>query len=302
MLLIEDSEGDAFIIKRYLSRVEGITLALHHATCLKDGLQLLMERQFDIVLLDMNLPDSERIETVQGIVNATDAAIVVLTSQPDDKLALSAFKAGIQDFIAKDKIDGTELIKVMNFALERQKRRNRLAQPCDNRDGLTGLLDRDSFIDTCCNTIRTMNDGDRLAFYVIHIRNMKDIIMEHSLHVGEAVLKAVAARLYGAFQSGKVFSRLEGDNFGLLQSDLTHDGHALYTARRIGENLSEPIDVSGTPVLAEVRIGIAFCPDHGLRCDTLYERASAAVKKACDLPDTHYLIYDSAIAPPCELL
>jgi len=159
------------------------------------------------------------------------------------------------------------------------------------RDGLTGLPCRDSFIEKCEEIFRFSDNSNQAALHVIHQKNLKEIVMTHGLHIGEGVLKVVARRLYGIFNADKVFARLEGDNFGLLQREISHNGYALYTARRVFENLGAPLDVAGHSINIIVNIGISLFPDHGRDWNTLSHKAVQAMQEAGQKPGNNYLIY-----------
>ncbi len=145
------------------------------------------------------------------------------------------------------------------------------------RDELTSLPDRAAFFKSGRNMLRFSDSSNRVALHIIQVANLKAVIMEHGLHVGEAVLKSAGQRLYGAFQQDKVLARLDGDMFGLLYQGVMHDGYVIYTARRILEHLNDPVVLNGQEILIEVRAGIAFSPDHGTEWDAVYEHALNAL-------------------------
>lgn len=145
------------------------------------------------------------------------------------------------------------------------------------RDELTSLPGRAAFFKNGRNMLRFSDSSNRVALHIIHIANLKAVIMEYGLHIGEAVLKVAGQRLYGTFQEDKMFARLEGDMFGLLYQGVIHDGYAIYTARRVLENLRDPVMFNGLEIPIEVRTGIAFCPDHGTEMEAVYEYAIEAL-------------------------
>jgi len=120
ILLIEDNPGDAFLIKFYLEDQYSEEYNLHHVDYLKYGLEALATKPYDIVLLDLDLPDSDRKDTVKRVMEAfPKVLLIVLTGLNDEEVGLSTVNAGAQDFIVKGKFDGKVLHSKIRFALER---------------------------------------------------------------------------------------------------------------------------------------------------------------------------------------
>ena len=121
ILIIEDDQNMAKSISRMLFRQQISHFDILHADCLKEGLVCLSENSFDIILLDLNLPDSQGISTLQ-IVNKSynDTPIIVLTGINDEQIAIDALKIGAQDFIYKPSLDEDHLISSIFYAIERK--------------------------------------------------------------------------------------------------------------------------------------------------------------------------------------
>ena len=102
VLLIEDSPTDADLLAIELEDVNSANFSIDTVETLSDGLRLLSTNQYDVVLLDLNLPDSYGIETCQRTHLATPSTpIIVLTGLADEERALECFKVGAQDYIGQ---------------------------------------------------------------------------------------------------------------------------------------------------------------------------------------------------------
>ena len=122
VLLIEDNPGDAFLMKFYLGESVAPTFHVSHAETVKAGLDLLAANKFDIILSDMNLPDSFGIETIKSILgNFPGNLVIMLTGLTDEEVGLETVRYGAQDFLVKGKFDGKVLISSVMFAFERFK-------------------------------------------------------------------------------------------------------------------------------------------------------------------------------------
>ncbi|MDJ0943785.1 MAG: diguanylate cyclase [Kiloniellales bacterium] len=119
-LLIEDSAADARLLREILSESKHIEFRLTHAETLKDGLQRLGKTHFDVVLLDLNLPDSNGLASVDNLLAAhVRAPVVVMTGNEDEDLGLRAVAAGAQDFLVKGQLNRAAAVRTIRFAVER---------------------------------------------------------------------------------------------------------------------------------------------------------------------------------------
>lgn len=122
VLLIEDNPGDAFLIKFYLGESTSPVFHVSHSEDVKGGLDLLAKEKFDIILSDMNLPDSFGVETIKSILTKYPGnLVIVLTGLTDEEVGLETVRYGAQDFLVKGKFDGKVLISSVMFSFERFK-------------------------------------------------------------------------------------------------------------------------------------------------------------------------------------
>lgn len=122
ILLIEDNPGDARLIMEYLSDVEGSRYVIDTKDRLSEGLAAMGQMGFDIVLLDLTLPDSSGIETFEKVVGADQSLpVIVLTGMEDGTLAVKAVAQGAQDYIQKGTISSGSLSKAIRYAIERKR-------------------------------------------------------------------------------------------------------------------------------------------------------------------------------------
>ncbi|MCK4821217.1 PAS domain S-box protein, partial [bacterium] len=122
VLLIEDNPGDARLIQELLSETNMAYFQVEVAKRLSDGLEALSERRFDVVLLDLSLPDSSGLNTLVKVHSqAQKVAIIVLTGLSDEALAVEAMRKGAQDYLVKGQIDGNLLYRAIRHAIERKR-------------------------------------------------------------------------------------------------------------------------------------------------------------------------------------
>ena len=120
ILLIEDNPEDARLIKEYLTPVDEGSFDVTVAERLDSGIELLRERSFDVVLLDLTLPDSAGLATFEKVRDqALMVPVIVLTGLDDKATGLAAVKAGAQDYLLKGEVDGPVLVRALKYSLER---------------------------------------------------------------------------------------------------------------------------------------------------------------------------------------
>lgn len=141
LLLLEDNTGDAFLFKFYLGESTNPVFQVSHAETLKEALNLLAQEKFDIIVSDMNLPDSTGVDTIKTILQKYPGnMLIVLTGLTDEEVGLETVRYGAQDFLVKGKFDGKVLISSIMFAFERYKLNNRLVEENTRLDALQQLL------------------------------------------------------------------------------------------------------------------------------------------------------------------
>src|SRR6185369_3854230 len=120
-LLIEDNPTDVLLLEEMVTGAR-VRLKLLHAERLEDGLALLRNASFDVVLLDLSLPDAQGVETVsRTYATRRDVPIVILTGMDDERLAIQAMHAGAQDYLVKGRFDHHLLARAILYARERKR-------------------------------------------------------------------------------------------------------------------------------------------------------------------------------------
>ncbi len=121
ILLVEDNPGDARLIRELLGEAGIVSAGLCHVQRLGDAIAQLGSEPFDIALVDLSLPDSHGLETVDALLAArSDVPMVVLTGNRDESLAVQAVKQGAQDYLLKGQVTGDLLAHAIRYAIERQ--------------------------------------------------------------------------------------------------------------------------------------------------------------------------------------
>ena len=122
VLLVEDDPEGVETVRRAVAEAEEISFELNHAASLQEAERLLSAGEMDAVLLDLNLPDSRGVETLEKLTEmAPDVPIVVLTEYEDKSRALKVIYEGAEDYLVKGQISGNMLARVIRYGMERKR-------------------------------------------------------------------------------------------------------------------------------------------------------------------------------------
>ncbi len=134
VLMIEDDPEEFLFVQETLSQDKIFPFDLEHVNRLKSGLKRLEQGGIDLVLLDLNLPDSLGLNTFLSVhTHAPQVAIVILTdSYKDEQLALTAIQKGAQDHLEKSEVRSKILSRTIQYAIERKKMERQLHQAYDD--------------------------------------------------------------------------------------------------------------------------------------------------------------------------
>lgn len=124
ILLVEDNPGDALLIERRFAQCSGGAVKIVHVDTLTTALLSLAQDEFDAIFLDLNLPDSDGLETVLLVLQqALNCAVIILSGDDQDQLAVRAIRLGAQDYFRKAQAPRENLYRIAIHAIERQNLR-----------------------------------------------------------------------------------------------------------------------------------------------------------------------------------
>ena len=127
ILLVEDNPDDVRLLHETLTETDLVQFSLTHVERLNPAIERLRENDFDLLLLDLSLPDSQGLDTlIQAHLRIPDVPIIVLTGVHDEELALKTVQGGAQDYLVKGQINHMLLVRTIRYAIERHRLRQEL--------------------------------------------------------------------------------------------------------------------------------------------------------------------------------
>ncbi|MEN6593167.1 MAG: response regulator [Methanobacterium sp.] len=119
ILMVEDNPGDARLIIEMLKETDELDFDVSHVVRLDEGLKYMVTKEFDVIFLDLCLPDSKGIETFNVMnYNATDTPIIILSGLEDEIFAESAVRKGADEYLVKGEIDSHILVESVKHTLK----------------------------------------------------------------------------------------------------------------------------------------------------------------------------------------
>lgn len=300
ILLVEDDEADAMLFQAYLKAEHDFTVSLERS--LGDAVERCAHETFDLVVLDLWLPDSSGLDTLNRFREEVESApgIVLLTGLDDREMALKAVQAGAQDFVVKGTLSSSNLVPAIRHSLERHRMSQELMAANDRvrylatHCSLTELPNRYLLMDRLENAIASAaRSGTGLAVLFIDLDRFKPINDTYGHEAGDLVLRTVGERLKHATRSSDTVARLGGDEFSVLLRGTADPVTIERVAEKIGREVSQPISIDGREVVTRPSIGIALYPTDGETGEALLRNSDAAMYHAKKHHEPHRIWSDS---------
>ncbi len=235
ILLVDDDPDNLKIVKRLLEK-EGYSV--ESATSGKDGLSLLDSYRPDLVLLDVNMPGMDGLETIQLLKRKENAAAVVfVTANTATEDVIRGLDAGALDYISKP-FSGLELLARVRAQLRVKKLQddlreaNRKLQGLVEIDDLTGLYNMRSVYEKMDQEIeRARRYGHGVAAIMLDMDHFKGVNDNHDHLFGSHVLAEVGKIIRKNIRTHDFGARYGGDEFLICLSQTTAEGAKLFCER-----------------------------------------------------------------------
>jgi len=278
ILLVEDNKEYAYAVKMLLGEVSSEKYDLIHAMCVADAMQQLDHGVFDVILLDLNLPDSTGYETFANIhTHSPEIPIVVMSSDDDTALAVRTVREGAQDYLVKGEESLKPLTRSIHYAIERQKAQSRL-QNLSLVDELTGVYNRRGFM-TIAHQQTKLAQRTQSPWVIVFadVDGLKKINDTYGHPEGDQVLREVARLLKSTFRESDVIARIGGDEFAVLAFAATEALAASFT-RRLQTMVDTVNATPGRRYRLAISLGLAhYDPLNPRRVEDVLAQADAAM-------------------------
>ncbi|WP_187265477.1 EAL domain-containing protein [Reinekea thalattae] len=309
-LMAEDNPIDAAMFSEMFCQAFGRSVQLVCVDRFDKIPEQLNTRQFDALILDLDLPDSSGIENIQKIKQPyPNLPIIVLTGNDDLSLALDSLQNGAQDYLSKNKVTPDLLTRSIFYAKERKQSELELKGALDDlytkniqleslakHDSLTGLANRSYFHDEANHILtRAKRHELKSALLYFDLNNFKKINDSYGHLAGDTLLKQTADRLRLVVRESDFIARLGGDEFVIITDILSHKEEVFPLIQRIEEQFNYPFEIGPHQLEMKPSIGIAFYPDAD-NLDALIKQADFAMYEAKKNKGNNICFYSEKIA------
>lgn len=300
VLLIEDNPDDTLLLREAVRGDALSTFEFTIAESLKTGLEFLSQNHFDVVLLDLGLPDSQGLESFESVNSAFPGKpVVVLSGSTDQTLALEAVQSGAQDYLVKGPTGWEIASRSIRYAIERKHMEERLHHLATH-DALTGLPNRTLFHDRLIHAIelsRRLRSGKNekweLAVMLLDLDNFKAANDTYGHLEGDLLLQAVTEQLRKCVRESDTVARMGGDEFTLIFENVSGEDDAAGLAKKVLAVFDQPFQFGGHKMKITASIGISLYPRDGQDAQVLLSRADIAMYQAKRYGNTFRFYEDS---------
>lgn len=296
LLLIEDSPWDAELVSLCLSEETSVRFNLSQASNICTAVDLIGQQKCDVILLDLTLPDSCGLDTLNKVKSADpNVPIVILSGEDSVDLAITALKNGAQDFLVKQKDYADFLVRSLLYAMERKKSEQHL-EKIAKHDDLTGAINRSCLRESMLRAFHTAKRNDQIVgLLLLDLDRFKEINDTFGHAAGDKALKVVTKRLTSALRKDDIVVRLGGDEFAVIISSLGKREYLADIAGKISKTITAPIKLDGAETVVGTSIGIAIYPDSGEQPEILLKRADIALYASKEAGKGCYRFYEAGM-------
>ena len=231
-----------------------------------------------MVLLDLSLPDSQGLDTLVRM-QALDVRvpIIVLTGLNDEALGSHAIQEGAQDYLVKEYVHGRVILRVVRYAIERNRLQEEL-RSLSLVDDLTGLYNRRGLMALSEQQLRLAERTKKgLSLLFADLDGLKQINDTFGHQEGNRALIKIAEILRSTFRASDIVARLGGDEFAILTPDTSRAG-AEALVGRLKERLADHNASGQSGYGLSLSVGVAhWDPENPCSIGDLLARADGAM-------------------------
>ncbi|WP_024509433.1 EAL domain-containing protein [Bradyrhizobium sp. ARR65] len=233
----------------------------------KTAYDVFSEKQADIVTAD----DDETLQSAEGFFRDEHPWDTLMSG----RRWITSKRIGLRDSAGKPRY----IINVVDDVTVRREADEKIAHLA-HYDALTDLPNRVLFRERIERELKRAQSGQKFALLYIDIDEFKGINDSLGHHVGDELLKAVAARIRTCIKPADLIARLGGDEFAVIQTAVNSTDDAVEFVTRIHEAIRRPYKCLGHQLSTDASIGIALAPQDGTEIDQLIKNADLAMYAA----------------------
>ena len=258
-ILFVGEARDACCLRALFNEPGASQFQIAHVADIELAAERLSNEPADVLLLGLGSiqkPDRAFVQAARAA--APDTPMIILAEREDDTLAVEALRQGVQDFLPKDHLDRTTLMRSLRYSIERHRLHKSL-QNLSLVDDLTGLYNRRGFMALAEQHLRMIQRKGAALLVYLDLDDLKVINDSHGHLEGNRALIVTANVLRACFRQSDILARLGGDEFCVLMTDAGQDSDQ-QVRRRLQERADFINSLNSWKFRVSFSIGIAEVP------------------------------------------
>ncbi|MBT3879910.1 MAG: diguanylate cyclase [Candidatus Scalindua sp.] len=214
ILYVEDKIENVILMREFTNEIKNVRYEMTHAQQLDEALLELDSERYDIIILDLSLPDKQGLDIITMVCErAPEIPIVVMTGMDDETMAIKALQRGAEEYLVRKKMNNHALSRILRYAIMRHKGRAEL-QSLSLVDDLTGLYNRRGFMlfaqQQLSIAIRTKRG---MILFFIHLEGLNEISEKFGRQCEDLAKIETTNILKEAFRESDIIARHGRDEF-----------------------------------------------------------------------------------------
>lgn len=278
VLVVEDDEAHVDRLRRQLARQPLWTGSIEVVRTLADAERVLRTRRVDCVLVDLVLADAGGADAISRVRTISSRSpIIVLSGHDELESAREAVRRGAQDYLVKDRVDGTLLMQSVTLAVERKRVEVEMARLAYH-DELTGLPNHAFLAEELDRSLRRRSHRS-VGLIMLDLDGFAAINADLGHRAGDLVLAEIAQRLEDATRDADLIARIGADEFAVVCEQLETTGEIDAMVGRLVEAIDRPMVLPGATIRMSATAGVAVAPDRSTP-EALFAAARAGITSA----------------------
>jgi diguanylate cyclase (GGDEF)-like protein len=258
-ILLVGEAKDACRLRGLLDTEDSTHFHIAHVADFDLAAERLSSDPADILLLDLGSNQRQGRTFVQAArAAAPDTPMVILAESDDELLAIEALRQGAQDFLPKEHLDRSALVRALRYSIERHRLQKNL-QNLSLIDDLTGLHNRRGFLALAEQHLRMIQRKGAALLIYLDLDDLKLINDSYGHLEGNRALIVTANVLRACFRQSDILARLGGDEFCVLMTDAGQDS-AQQVRKRLQQRSEFINALSSWRFRLSLSVGIAEVP------------------------------------------
>lgn len=309
ILLIEDSIADAVIFQEYLAdSPEPDQYRLVHLKRLSKAGKVIRRHKFDVIILDLNLPDGHGKECLEYISKiAPNVPVIILTGNISESESTQYIGGGAQDYLIKSEVNsGEALVRAICHAIERkrlERAHHKVAEQAQLAakwtsltDPLTKLPNRRALEPQLEKQIaNARRNHESVAILFLDLDDLKTVNDNLGHDAGDALIANSADRLRAAVRDCDTIVRFGGDEFIIALGGIHNREMPSLIAKRIQHAISQPINYNGSAIRTTASIGLSMYPYDSSNWGELISFADQAMYYAKEMGKNEIAFYSEQL-------